>query len=206
MSEPVDFRVAAKNAGYALVPEADLVGLNADRESLKTIRSHFPEEARGKEGGFIKSLSEKAGTVDGLQEQLKGVDAIKTENGTLKTQNADLTRGKKLSDMWGHVSKIAQIRNVRVHDRFIDEQKLGDFPLDKYDLGKEEGLKKFTESVWKDVLEPAHKEQTSVIEQVNGGNSGRSRDTDDKGRDKSKTDDSRDDEPAAGSRVFGGQA
>lgn len=166
VADTVDFRTAAKQAGYVLVPEGDHATLKAAETTLKELRSIFPEEARGKEGAFLGSLTEKAGQVESLQEQVASVETLKTENESLKTTNADLARGKKLSDMWGHVSRIAQMRNVRVHDRFIDEKKLVDFPLDKHDLGKQEGVQKFTEAVWKDVLEPAHKEQTTVIEQV----------------------------------------
>ena len=169
MADPVDFRVAAKNAGYALVPEADLKGLTEAQDLLKHLRSVFPEEARGKEGAFIQSITEKAGQVDALQTRIATVDSLTAENETLKVANTDLTRGKKLSDMWGHISKVQQVRNIRVHDRFIDESKLVDFPLDKHDFSKKEGLDKFTEAVWKGILEPAHKEQTDIIEQVNGG-------------------------------------
>ena len=198
-----DFRDAAKRAGYALVPEADYEGFKKDREELKRVRSIFPEEARGKESDYIKSVTEKAGQVDGMSEQLKGVEALRTENESLKVQNGDLTRGKKLSDMYGHVSRIQQIRNVRVHDRFIDEQKLVDFPLDKHDLSKPEGVKKFTESVWTEVLEPAHKEQVSVVEQVNGPSRRKSEDTDGRGSGDTRQDDSRDETTPA---IFGSQA
>jgi hypothetical protein len=168
MADQVDWRKAAENAGYALVPAADLNTLKSASEELKNLRSIFPEEARGKEAGFVNTLRESAGKVKEYEEQLGSVEALKQENTELKSTNEGLVKGKKLSDMWGHISRVQQMRNVRVHDRFIDESKLTDFPLDKFDLSKEKGIKDFAESVWKDVLEPAHKEQTTVIEQVHG--------------------------------------
>ena len=185
----LDFRTAAKNAGYALVPEADLKGLQEAQESLKTLRSVFPEEARGKESDFIGSLQSSAGKVAELETQVKSAETLSKENADLKGKNEELVKSKKLSDMWGHLSRIQQVRNVRVHDKFIDEQKLVDFPLDKHDLSKPDGVKSFAESVWKDVLEPAHKEQASVIEQVGGSSQRREQQNDDGKNDDEKADD-----------------
>lgn len=187
-----DFRQAAKNAGYALVPEADLKGLNEAQENLKNLRAIFPEEARGKEGDYVKSLSEKASKVEELSGKVKSVEDLQKENETLKEQITQLAKSKKLSDMWGHVSKVQQMRNVYVDDDLIDENKMVGFEMEKHDLSKEDGLKKFTDSVWKEVLEPAYKRQQAIIERAGGGDASRGeRDTDGKsGKDE------RDDHPS----------
>lgn len=195
-----DWRKAAENAGYSLVPAADLQSLKSAQEELKNLRSLFPDEARGKEAGYVNTLRETAGKVSAYEEQLQSVDSLKQENEELKTQNQSLARGKKLSDMWGHVGRIQQIRNVRVHDRFIDENKLVDFDLGKFDLSKPKGQADFADSVWKNVLEPAYKEQTEIVDQVAPTRSRRERPDvdDDTDRDSGERD------PAF--RAFGGLA
>ena len=176
-----DFREAAKNAGYKLVPEADFTGMETSITALKDMRALLPDEARGKESEFLKSAVEAVKKVKQLEdsgkteaERLQGeistrnteVETLKTEKTSWETEKTGLQKDLKLSRMWGHVGAVQRARNVMVHETFIDEARLEKFPLVDHKTDTTENTNKLMEAIWKDVLEPAHTAQTEVIRQV----------------------------------------
>lgn len=176
-----DFRTAATNAGYKLVPEADYSGMEGSVNALKGLRALLPEEALGKEEDFLKTAVAAVGKVKELEdegkteaERLTGelksgnteLEKLKTEKAAWETEKTGLQKDLKLSHMWGHVGAVQRARNVMVHEKFIDEADLEKFPLADHNTDTEENTKKLSEALWKSVLEPAHKAQTEVIRQV----------------------------------------
>lgn len=218
--ETVDWRAAARNAGYTLVPTGDYEAMTRSVDTLKGIRAHIPEDQRGQEVGYIKSAVSAVGRVKELETsggeettRLKGevttkdgeLKTLREEKTTWETEKTGLQKDLKMSHLWGHVGAVQRSRNVVIHEKFIDEEKLVAFPLDKHDTSTEEGVKKFTEAVWKDVLEPAFNAQAEVIRQVAPGAQSQQQDKDGKGGEKSKSGDENEDDAGAGI-AFGSQA
>jgi len=207
-----DWRKAAENAGYKLVPEGDYESMTRSVDTLKGIRALIPEEQRSKEVDFIKTAVNAVGRVKDLETsggvesvRLQGeittkdteLETLRGEKTTWETEKTGLQKDLKLSNLWGHVGVVQRSRNVFIHEKFIDEEKLVAFPLDKHKTDSEDGVKKLTEAVWKEVLEPAYKAQQEVIRQVTPQTPGRQENADGKGGKGDATGDGTEDETGA---------
>jgi len=182
--ERKDWRSDASDAGYEVMTKADLDSMRKDVNAAKDFRASLPEEYRDDPSKFF---SEATSAFDAVKKYKAGdqteVEQLQGDIKTLKGQNTKLTNQLEESNgkvknlgkenhslnMWGHVGRIQQLRNVSVDSMFIEETAVTNFDTSSFNMSDEKGIEEFQNAVWKDILEPAVKKQEQVVSRVSAG-------------------------------------
>jgi hypothetical protein len=183
--EKVDWRKEAENAGFKVVPVADMTAMESAQKLLNETRAKIPNGFQGKEDEFfttaqnaiarIKALED--GEKTDLEKSTARIADLETANATLTTQVGEFGSVKERLEKENESLYVgmdlrneATRRNIYVHPKFVTDALYGKVDRKKYDLETDAGKKEYGDALYTNILEPAYNEQQEVARTVSGMN------------------------------------